>query len=164
MALDEKEVKELYDRDYVARLLLDHFAARRHSVSQSTVDRLLAIAQSSDKSIRRSDVVGALKQFDRLGAGNFKIGRRGQPSRIEWGSPPTELGRLAVGREALAATEASNPRRKRRDDGAEPVRTITHQYMLRPDLHIEINLPDNLTSAEAERLAGFIKTLPFDRE
>ncbi len=42
-----------------------------------------------------------------------------------------------------------------------PAGTLRHAYRLRQDLMINLELPANLTTKEATRLAEFIKTLPF---
>ena len=39
---------------------------------------------------------------------------------------------------------------------------IKHSYRLRPDFIVQIELPADLNAREAERLADFIKTLPFE--
>ena len=36
-----------------------------------------------------------------------------------------------------------------------------HTFRLRPDLVVVLELPLNITTQEAQRLADFIKTLPF---
>jgi transcriptional regulator with XRE-family HTH domain len=41
------------------------------------------------------------------------------------------------------------------------LRSIRHTFHLRPDVSVSFDLPEDLTSAEADRLAGFIKSLPF---
>lgn len=38
---------------------------------------------------------------------------------------------------------------------------VTHHFVLRPGHAVAIALPQDLTAAEAERLAGFIRTIPF---
>jgi hypothetical protein len=38
-----------------------------------------------------------------------------------------------------------------------------HPYCLRQGLTIQLNLPDDLTGAEATRLGEFIKTLPLEQ-
>lgn len=51
----------------------------------------------------------------------------------------------------------------RRDTGTTPegVRWISHPYPLRPDFIATIELPRDLTAAEAERLAAMLRTLPI---
>jgi hypothetical protein len=39
---------------------------------------------------------------------------------------------------------------------------IEHRFKLRPDLTVRLSLPGDLTRKEAERLADFVHTLPFE--
>ncbi len=39
---------------------------------------------------------------------------------------------------------------------------LTHKFNLRPDLKVVFNLPLDLTEKEAQRLAGFITSLPME--
>jgi hypothetical protein len=41
---------------------------------------------------------------------------------------------------------------------------ITHTFQLRPDQRVTIKLPVDLTAKEAERLAGFIRQVPFSED
>lgn len=41
-------------------------------------------------------------------------------------------------------------------------RSLKHTYNLRPDCQIDFVLPADLTAREADRLAGFIKSLPLE--
>lgn len=40
---------------------------------------------------------------------------------------------------------------------------IEHQYVLRPDYRVSLNLPDDLTPREAEVLGAWVRNLSFDR-
>ena len=42
--------------------------------------------------------------------------------------------------------------------------SIEHGFQLRPDLRISIKLPQDFTAKEGERLAGFMRQLPFADE
>lgn len=44
------------------------------------------------------------------------------------------------------------------------VRWLDHVFPLRPDFVCTITLPRDLTTAEAERLAAMLRTLPLDSE
>jgi hypothetical protein len=46
------------------------------------------------------------------------------------------------------------------DDLPEPDPTV-HRFHLRPDFEVKIKLPDDLTEREGERLAAFLKSLPY---
>ena len=41
---------------------------------------------------------------------------------------------------------------------------ITHTFQLRPAQRVTIKLPVDLTAKEAERLAGFIRQVPFSED
>ena len=41
-------------------------------------------------------------------------------------------------------------------------KTFIHSYMIRPGLFVKIELPADVTKAEAERMASFIKMVPFE--
>ena len=47
------------------------------------------------------------------------------------------------------------------DDATEESRLLRHYYHLRRGLPNYIDLPENLTVAEAKRLAAYVVTLPF---
>jgi hypothetical protein len=47
------------------------------------------------------------------------------------------------------------------DEEDKALQTIRHEYRLRPDFTAQIELPEDLTTREAARLADFLKTLPF---
>ncbi len=40
--------------------------------------------------------------------------------------------------------------------------TIGHRFVLRPDFQVQLELPQDLNQREANRLAEFIRTLPFE--
>jgi hypothetical protein len=42
-----------------------------------------------------------------------------------------------------------------------PDSEIVHSFNLRPDFKTEFSLPEDFTADEAERLAAFLRTLPF---
>ena len=61
----------------------------------------------------------------------------------------------------VEVTTPSGPRpepseRERRE------RTITYDLPLRPDLVVRLSLPLDLTAADAERVAGFVRSLVFE--
>ncbi len=44
------------------------------------------------------------------------------------------------------------------EDGAN---MLKHSFRLRPDVTVSFELPSNVTANEAQRLADFLKTVPF---
>ena len=139
----------------------------------ATVDSILHIAQKTAPNITRGDVVQFLQIMEDTGqgAGRFVVGRRGQKSRFEWfprviadlklwrskllGSPADP--ELAIGNQGTLAQNRNPPL------GASPDHEkLYHRFNLRPDFQIELVLPTDFTSREAERLAGFVKSLPLE--
>lgn len=43
-------------------------------------------------------------------------------------------------------------------------RLVTHDFPLRPDLTVSIQLPTDLTVADAERMTGFVTSLVFESD
>jgi len=44
----------------------------------------------------------------------------------------------------------------------EEVSILTHEFFLRPSLKIKINLPEDFSMSESDRVQSFIKSLPFN--
>jgi hypothetical protein len=65
------------------------------------------------------------------------------------------VGKAASGQGTLEAVSGEP------DEEDRVAQTIRHEYRLRPDFTAEIELPEDLTTREALRLADFLKTLPF---
>src|SRR5262249_59844800 len=106
----------------------------------------------------RRDLVRLLQSLARAGAGRFKIGRRGKPSRFEWAAPVNRIATSVMGEPAgsgLAVSEA------RPTAAASADTQLVHSYHLRRGLILSILLPVDLTDREAGRLADFIRTLSF---
>lgn len=87
------------------------------------------------------------------------IGAANEPNemRIEWTTPPTQ-----VSADGLTATfTAPNP-----EPEPVPVRRVLIRYdiPLRRDMMVWLVLPDDLTTADADRLCGILQTLPLDAE
>jgi hypothetical protein len=85
----------------------------------------------------------------------------GHPSRFEWTVGLTDVGKAAAG----DVTEVQRLSDEEREDASETADdgddTVEHRYVLRPGFEVRINLPLDLSSVEAGRLAEFLRTLPF---
>jgi hypothetical protein len=98
--------------------------------------------------ISRLEVVEFLRKLQETGIGRFVVGRRGHPSRFEWLDRPA----------AAQGLPSSNGAAR----GSSTESTIEHRFVLRPGLEIAIALPSDFSVGEAERLATFVRSLPFD--
>jgi len=159
--VDFECLRSLYGRSAAAQAILDHFAGRERNQRTTKVDRVLEILQSSEEEISRGDVIDVFKAFEECGCGHFKAGRRGKKSRFEWTARMITVGQAAAGEtdriEALTAEDVDDE-----DEGSET--SLDHAYRLRPDFNVPLQLPKDLTTTEAERLARFILTLPFQQD
>jgi hypothetical protein len=80
---------------------------------------------------------------------------KGHPSRFVWSSSSIEVGRAAKGENVSITAVASV---ETEEDEANDI--IAHKFYLRAGLTVTINLPADFSEKEAERLSGFLKSLP----
>ena len=157
-------LRELYRDNEVARRLFDDFAGRRKDRSMTPASRAAYLADAS-----HGEIIALFRELDRLRVGEFKIGRRGSKTRIEWLFSMRSLGEVAKGEanqpeeiDPAQLADRDAPEDESLEADADDTEWIVHPFQLRPDLRVSIKLPTNLTSKEAERLAGFIRQVPFD--
>ena len=153
--VDLDGVRRLYGGDEAAQALLDHLAGRERDRRVTPVDRLLVNVAREGTVLSRGELIRVLRLLEELGCGRFVPGRRGHKSRFEWEASLVSVGQVAAG-EAEEFEDAPE------DTGInDEVDLIGHSFQLRRDLPVEIELPADLTASEADRLASFIKTIPF---
>jgi hypothetical protein len=155
-------LREIYERDDAARRLFDNFAKRHNDYRVTTVATAVRLTDTSE-----SEIKSLFKELTELGVGKYMVSRRGSKSRIEWIYSMKNLGEYAQGKTfQLEPINNSLP-----DDSetglsdeldADDNELPTHNYLLRTGLRIEFRLPADITAKEAERLALFIRSLPFD--
>ncbi|MCW1413353.1 hypothetical protein OLZ32_34635 [Rhizobium sp. 1AS11] len=156
-------LRGIYKRDNNARAMLDSFAARKKAVSVSYADRIAFLVKLS-----YSEVIRIFKELEGIGCGEFKNGRKGYKTRMEWSHSLISLGEVAKG-EAVSV-EAINPDDLDAEDDADVPGEVSeqaegfiqHPFQLRPDQSVTLSLPADLTMKEAQRLAAFIQTIPFE--
>jgi hypothetical protein len=166
---DVNGLRRLYRGDALAQRFFDYLAARSKNARETTVDRLLHVLSRDGQDVSRRDLIGLLQALQEQAAGEFIVGRRGQPSRFRWEVGMIGLAKAVRGEdgaaiEAIDETDVAAETNGDDSHGEERAApgTIRHCYQLRPDTQVRLDLPANLTTKEAHRLAEFIKTLPFD--
>jgi hypothetical protein len=151
--------------------------------AETKIGNLMTHLAARGQQFEFAQLEGALKIFQEAGCGAYQRGRPLEQSRLEWDLSAREIAQevlLRIGNEipnvSVRNDESANgveqPLETSR--GAETpngvVRaandrgTITHSYQLRPGYSVSVELPANFTTKEANRLADFIRTLPFDSE
>lgn len=161
--VDDKSLKRLYNEDSCARAILDYLASRKYNSYATTVDRIETVLSRDGTNYSRRDVVGALKELEKLNCGRFVIGRRGQTSRFEWTVQMVEVGRVAKGEKSTVEMLRIEEAKPEEAEEAELRRNmIRHTFNLRQDCTVAFDLPSDFSEKEALRLGDFVKTLPFD--
>lgn len=134
--------------------------------------------------VKDIEVVRIMQKLEERGFGSFTTGRRGKPSRFEWGSALES----SSGSDGLFSPATKRPRdpsefgpqikheRLRESAGMEslqqrppfrrPFASDTHHVMfrLREDRVVNLEVPIDLSAEEAQRLCNFIKALPASAE
>jgi hypothetical protein len=163
-----ESIKKLYSSNRVAKAAFDYFASCQRNKSATKVNRLLSVLWTRGHDVSYAEVRDFLRELAVLRCGVYKMGRRGQPSRLEWIDNLVSLGQAAAGQrseiEQLTEEEASaeNDDREEDSNGQLSPDDMKLSYPLRRDRHIEIVVPKDITSTEAQRLADFVKTLQFE--
>lgn len=182
-----EDLRAIYRSKPGAKHALEYFTTCQPDANVVTVDDLYKFFQHKHYVVPRQDVVNLFKDLDKLGIGEFKIGRRTQKTRFVSKISLATIGfAVADEMEELnhANRELGQTQQKPEKDveAAQDLRSIkaleikeastssqevmekflNYSFPLRPNVVLSLNLPVDLTNTEAERLAGFIKTLPFN--
>lgn len=154
--IDFKKLRQLYGSSAAARHVLDHFASRERNWQSTTVDRIHANVAAEGAEISRADIILVFRELEACGCGGFKAGRKGWPSRFEWA-----VSLVSVGQAAAGETEQIEQITDAESSEEEAANLVRHTFRLRMDTTVSFDLPVNLSTTEAARLADFIKTLPL---
>jgi len=136
-----------------AHRLFESFAARKNDATETTVDRAAYLAGADYTSM-----VKVFKDLATLGVGRFIPGRHSYPSRMEWSFSIRSLGKVATG--SGSALQDVAPGATADIPEADPNR-LKHEFRLRDGFKVILELPADITEKEADRLALWVKSLPF---
>lgn len=164
--MDVQSIKN-YTEDF--KPIFEMLSKKEQPVKATTVDSIV-----SSSHLSRAQVIDLFKKLAEAGAGEFRMGRRGQPTRIEWAYNLSDVGKLALGEadeiKPLYADEGrkgprsmpSVPHKRGRPVGSKNKTSELndHVYLLRNDVKVHFKLPKDLNQNEAKRLAEFVQTLP----
>ena len=156
-------------RDYSAdfQKILEQISLDEVRGTETPAADLLTLNMSDSKGRRfnASHLRGALRAGEAAGHGSLIVGRRGYPTRFAWSKVPATV--VQAGKdEGTAAAAASTvehvaasaaPGESSGDDTG-----VRHTLNLRPGVAVHIDLPADLTSREATRLAHWVQALPFE--
>jgi hypothetical protein len=161
-----ESVRKLYATNPVAKAAFEHFSICQRNRRETSVNRLLSVLWNHGVDVSYAEVRDFLQELARLHCGAYIIGRRGQPSRLEWTDKLISLGQAAAGQrakiETLTEEDAVESEEEPHANNEVKPDDMKLSYPLRRDRHVEIVVPKDITSTEAQRLGDFIKTLQFD--
>ena len=153
----------LYRTDPVARRLFDWLAVRQNDATETTVERAAAKSATS-----YSEMLRLFRKIEDIGIGTFIEGRRGHKSRITWLYSVRSVGEAA--REVVGDLRGIEPG-KVDNEGDEleeneehqnsSMQSFSHRLQLRTNFEVCVDLPHDLSQKEAERIAVWVRSLPF---
>jgi hypothetical protein len=91
----------MYRTTPAAKKLFDSLARVGAEDNRTTVDELI-----EDGDISRSDAITVLREIEEAGYGEFKLGRKGHPSRLEWSEDPRSLAERLAGESSEVASHS----------------------------------------------------------
>jgi hypothetical protein len=92
----ETELRRLYQSNNNAKALMDYLADREKGRKELVFDRAMTLLQS--EGVTRSRLREVFRRLEKLGFGEFKVGRRGHKTRFEWHRNLIELAHEAQGK------------------------------------------------------------------
>lgn len=153
-----QKLRELYNNQAVVAELCDEMALRERKQWETKLSRMLALLENKGSSAQKSEVIAAFRSLEECGCGQYVVGRHKKPSRFVWSVSSLDTCQAAQGK-----SNSVEPLPETDDDietDAE-LDSVTHCLRLRSDFNLELQLPDDLTHIEAERLCSFISALPL---
>lgn len=149
-------LKQVYKNNDAARAICDHMAQRAKNQYETGRQRMEYWLASDGYDFKRSEVIAAFRSLEQAECGRYVEGRHGWKSRFVWAVQSKLVADAAQGLESKDVVETDTLEEEISDEA------IEHTFVLRPDLSISLELPADLTKAEAQRLAQFVSALSFD--
>lgn len=154
-----QQLREAYNSDPNVAAICDEMASRERNQSETKLTRMLARLSNNGSSVKKNDAIAAFRRLEECGCGQYIVGRHGWPSRFVW-----SVGSLAACHAAQGSIESVDPLPETDEDVETEIEldAVTHYLRLREDFDVELQLPDDLTAREAQRLCSFISAVPLD--
>lgn len=147
-------LRELQQTLPAAKKLFAALAEQTDQTDWITVDELIDALE-----LGRRNAVDLLRALAEADAGEFRLGRKGHPSRLVWSTDPRQL----VARVLARDTKPSEPEPTIEPASEFRSASVDHVFVLRPELRIHLSLPSDLSSREAAALGDWVRNLSFER-
>ncbi|MEY4577842.1 MAG: hypothetical protein RL701_2545 [Pseudomonadota bacterium] len=148
-AQSKKPLKAKSPRSALASQIAERFRGGEVSLDQ-------LISELGD--VQRYDIVAALKELERSGAGTFTAGRSGQRARFAWNAAVKNAKPVAVEPEVVV----SGPKAKGATRVVERAGgVLEHSFHLRPGYVVSVRIPADVSRGEMDRFCQFLQAIPF---
>jgi hypothetical protein len=162
-----KQLQALNATSKAASAFFEQASARQRHQTETLVRRAAEVCH-----VEYWQMKEVFQKLAEMGIGTYITGRRGFESRVRWLYGLRSIGRAARGEQQALVSLQDEDFGPEEDEGVEPTVALTvaeathivteHSYKLRPNHTLQLTLPTDLSAREAERLAGWIRTLPFE--
>jgi hypothetical protein len=162
---DRNAIRSFNSSDSNAKIIFDHLAKFQNNMGETKVDQLAwRLSESLQNPPSRWDIIKFFRKLEVLHCGKLVEGRKGKKTRFVWGSNLTDVAKVAAGQNVKIGVTPPGTGAELGGAAEEPGANglVDHPFKLRKDLDICLQLPVDLTKAEATRLATFVQSLPFD--
>lgn len=161
-----KQLQALSATNKVAEAFFELAAQRQKDKKEMTIRRAADVCHVEYWQMRE-----VFQKLAEIGVGTYVTGRRGGKSRLRWLYSLSSVGRAARG-ELQSLVSLHDQDHGEAGEGEAPLSEekvrqsnfskMDHSFTLRPDYVVQLALPTDFSSREAERVAAWIRTLPFD--
>ena len=154
------ELSELYENKHEARQFFRWLAS-----CNDTFMTLGVNAVEERTNIEYYDLVALFKDLDKIGAGEFIVGRKGHDSRMSWLYNTNQIAKTAMGEGPAFGliSKVSNNAIDLLDSTKKQnsINSIKHSFNLRKNFQLEIELPENLDNDDLNRLKKWLDLLVY---
>ncbi len=169
--MDINKLRQSYSVNAELAAICDELGNRTNNQKVTKLKPFLALLnRDRAEAIKQWKLIAAFRELETCGCGEYVEGRHGHPSRFVWNA---EYGSLSICKAVFGEALQTSPEMTEEHDGStqdiaagdastDDQTRLDHYFNLRADYQLEITLPVDLSVAEAERLAAFIKSLPLD--
>lgn len=161
--VDLASIRRLYNDNPTARAILDNFANRKKISRETTVAAIFTDLprHGYQHKLTHHQIVEVLEKLGAYGCGRLVQDNNVLRTKLVWNENVSmkDIGRVASQEDSAGARKIQTEH----NVGIPAGRLISHTYRLRSDYPpIKIELPEDFTRTEANRVADFIKTLPIE--
>ena len=147
-----KGLRELNQKGGIYSAAFDWMGSFQRSPSVTNMERL-----ARELNISEAEARDLARELEEIGCGEVVLGRRQHKTRIVWEYSLRSMGNAAKG----ATKNLASSTEEQEDEAISVQGMIDHSFAVRPGYTVSFSLPTDVTAKEAERLATFIRSIPF---